>query len=234
MSVTAATDWTHVRPQPNWLMRLFDWKPFLVFMCMLPAAGLLLVFLTYPLGLGLARLHRHHHRPQRAMDRHREFRVPARRPTVLERGVLQRLLHGRRHRREVRPRPLAGAAVEQPPAVKSSSAPSSCCPGSCQRCSPPSRSGGSTTRNSPSSPTCSWTSSPDGRVHRLPRLRLAGTLLVDRGEHLARHPLRGDLPPRRPPDHLALALRGGAAGRLHRWHASASSPSRCCCRSWRS
>jgi multiple sugar transport system permease protein len=53
MSVTAAADWTHVRPQPNWLMRLFDWKPFLVFMCMLPAAGLLLVFLTYPLGLGI-------------------------------------------------------------------------------------------------------------------------------------------------------------------------------------
>ncbi len=53
MSVTAATDWTHVRPRPNWLMRLFDWKPFLVFMCMLPAAGLLLVFLTYPLGLGI-------------------------------------------------------------------------------------------------------------------------------------------------------------------------------------
>ena len=53
MSVTAATDWTHVRPQPNWLMRLFDWKPFLVFMCMLPAVGLLLVFLTYPLGLGI-------------------------------------------------------------------------------------------------------------------------------------------------------------------------------------
>ena len=53
MSVTAATDWTHVRPQPNWLMRLFDWKPFLVFACMLPAVGLLLVFLTYPLGLGI-------------------------------------------------------------------------------------------------------------------------------------------------------------------------------------
>ena len=53
MSVTAATNWTHVRPQPNWLMRLFDWRPFLVFMCMLPAAGLLLVFLTYPLGLGI-------------------------------------------------------------------------------------------------------------------------------------------------------------------------------------
>ena len=53
MSVTAATNWAHVRPQPNWLARLFDWKPFLVFMCMLPAAGLLLVFLTYPLGLGI-------------------------------------------------------------------------------------------------------------------------------------------------------------------------------------
>ena len=53
MSVTTTTDWTHVRPRPNWLMRLFDWKPFLVLACMLPAAGLLLVFLTYPLGLGI-------------------------------------------------------------------------------------------------------------------------------------------------------------------------------------
>jgi multiple sugar transport system permease protein len=54
MSVTTtAADWIAARPQPNWLVRLFDWKPFLVFMCMLPAAGLLLVFLTYPLGLGI-------------------------------------------------------------------------------------------------------------------------------------------------------------------------------------
>lgn len=37
----------------NWLVRLFDWKPFLIVMCMLPAVGLLLVFLTYPLGLGI-------------------------------------------------------------------------------------------------------------------------------------------------------------------------------------
>ena len=53
MSVTTAPAWVQARPQPNWLVRLFDWKPFLVFLCMLPAAGLLLVFLTYPLGLGI-------------------------------------------------------------------------------------------------------------------------------------------------------------------------------------
>jgi multiple sugar transport system permease protein len=47
------TNWTRPQVQPNWIVRLFDWKPFLVFMCMLPAAGLLLVFLTYPLGLGI-------------------------------------------------------------------------------------------------------------------------------------------------------------------------------------
>ena len=35
------------------LARLFDWKPFLVVVCLLPAAGLLLTFLTYPLGLGI-------------------------------------------------------------------------------------------------------------------------------------------------------------------------------------
>ena len=35
------------------IARLFDWKPFLIFLCMLPAAGLLLTFLTYPLGLGV-------------------------------------------------------------------------------------------------------------------------------------------------------------------------------------
>jgi len=37
----------------NWLARLFDYKPFLIFMCLLPAVGLLVVFLTYPLGLGI-------------------------------------------------------------------------------------------------------------------------------------------------------------------------------------
>jgi multiple sugar transport system permease protein len=53
MTATDITTWTRPQVQPNWIVRLFDWKPFLVFMCMLPAAGLLLVFLTYPLGLGI-------------------------------------------------------------------------------------------------------------------------------------------------------------------------------------
>jgi multiple sugar transport system permease protein len=53
MSVTTAPAWTRARSQPGWLARLFDWKPFLVVACLLPALGLLGVFLTYPLGLGL-------------------------------------------------------------------------------------------------------------------------------------------------------------------------------------
>ncbi len=56
MSVTATTttpDWVRQRQEPGALAKLFDWKPFLVTMCLLPAVGLLLVFLTYPLGLGV-------------------------------------------------------------------------------------------------------------------------------------------------------------------------------------
>jgi len=45
--------WTRRSKQQNWLVRLLDWKPLLVVACMLPAVGLLMVFLTYPLGLGI-------------------------------------------------------------------------------------------------------------------------------------------------------------------------------------
>ena len=48
-----ATTWVATKTQPNWLARLFDSKPFLIFICLLPAVGLLLAFLTYPLGLGI-------------------------------------------------------------------------------------------------------------------------------------------------------------------------------------
>ncbi|MGE0415391.1 MAG: carbohydrate ABC transporter permease [Acetobacteraceae bacterium] len=37
----------------SWFSRLFDSKPFLIGLCMLPTVGLLVIFLTYPLGLGL-------------------------------------------------------------------------------------------------------------------------------------------------------------------------------------
>lgn len=53
MSVTAIDTWARPRQRQSALGRLFDWKPFLVFICLLPAVGLLLVFLTYPLGLGI-------------------------------------------------------------------------------------------------------------------------------------------------------------------------------------
>jgi multiple sugar transport system permease protein len=48
-----ATAWVATRTEPNWLQRLLDNKSFLIFIFMLPAAGLLLTFLTYPLGLGI-------------------------------------------------------------------------------------------------------------------------------------------------------------------------------------
>src|SRR5271169_1921416 len=53
MSVTTIATRTTLYPQPNWLVRLFDYKPFLIAVCLTPAIGLLLVFLTYPLGLGV-------------------------------------------------------------------------------------------------------------------------------------------------------------------------------------
>ncbi len=49
----AAIPWTRPRSDANWLTRLLDWKPLLVVMCLAPAVGLLMVFLTYPLGLGI-------------------------------------------------------------------------------------------------------------------------------------------------------------------------------------
>ena len=53
MDATVQTIATFHPREDGWFTRLFDWKPFLVALCMLPAAGLLLVFLTYPLGLGI-------------------------------------------------------------------------------------------------------------------------------------------------------------------------------------
>src|SRR3954453_24240363 len=56
MSVSAtepATPWRRPQVTQGWLARLFDSKAFLVVACLTPALGLLLVFLTYPLGLGI-------------------------------------------------------------------------------------------------------------------------------------------------------------------------------------
>src|SRR4051794_41907937 len=53
MSVTTLSSPALAQRQPNWLVRLFDYKPFLIVVCLTPAIGLLAVFLTYPLGLGV-------------------------------------------------------------------------------------------------------------------------------------------------------------------------------------
>jgi multiple sugar transport system permease protein len=53
MSVTTLPSRTVALRQPGWIARLFDYKPFLIVMCLTPAIGLLAVFLTYPLGLGV-------------------------------------------------------------------------------------------------------------------------------------------------------------------------------------
>ncbi len=47
------TLWVRSRSKPSALAKLFDNKTFLIFICLAPALGLLLVFLTYPLGLGI-------------------------------------------------------------------------------------------------------------------------------------------------------------------------------------
>jgi multiple sugar transport system permease protein len=54
MDATVATSVRFMPREPDgWLTKLFDNKAFLTLLCMLPTAGLLIVFLTYPLGLGL-------------------------------------------------------------------------------------------------------------------------------------------------------------------------------------
>ncbi|MDT7578669.1 MAG: multiple sugar transport system permease protein, partial [Pseudonocardiales bacterium] len=48
-----AHPWRWSPPRNTWLVRLFDYRPFLAALCLFPALALLLVFLTYPLGLGM-------------------------------------------------------------------------------------------------------------------------------------------------------------------------------------
>ena len=53
MSVTTLPSRRVRQREPGWPARLFDYKPFLIVICLTPAIDLLLVFLTYPLGLGV-------------------------------------------------------------------------------------------------------------------------------------------------------------------------------------
>ncbi len=53
MSEAAVKTWVHKPKELSAIARLFDHKGFLIVICLLPALGLLAVFLTYPLGLGI-------------------------------------------------------------------------------------------------------------------------------------------------------------------------------------
>lgn len=50
---TLTAEMAIVGRRDGWLSRLFDNKTFLIVICMAPAVGLLVLFLTYPLGLGV-------------------------------------------------------------------------------------------------------------------------------------------------------------------------------------
>jgi multiple sugar transport system permease protein len=53
MDATTQLHWSKTRQEPGWLVRVMDNKAVLIIACLLPAIGLLSVFLTYPLGLGI-------------------------------------------------------------------------------------------------------------------------------------------------------------------------------------
>ena len=53
MDATTSLHWSRTRPPQTALSRFFDNKAVLIIACLLPAFGLLGVFLTYPLGLGV-------------------------------------------------------------------------------------------------------------------------------------------------------------------------------------
>ena len=120
---------------------------------MLPAGVLLLLFLTYPLGLGtwLGFTDTKVGRAGR-VGRPRQLQVPVGDAVARLVALQHALLHRRRERLQVRARAVAGAAAEPAHAVQvASSAPSCCCPSSCPPRSRRSPSGGSTTRSSRSS-----------------------------------------------------------------------------------
>jgi multiple sugar transport system permease protein len=52
-SASAKPVWTKARQEPSALTRFFDNKAVLIVICLFPAVGLLMTFLTYPLGLGI-------------------------------------------------------------------------------------------------------------------------------------------------------------------------------------
>ena len=133
--------------------KLLENRNFLGLVFMLPAAAVLLLFLTYPLGLGIwlgftdAKIGR---AGEWIGLENFEFLWG---DAVTQLSVFNTLvLHRRGERHQVRPRSVAGTAAEQASArLRRSSVRSCCCRSSCRRRFRRSPSGGSTTLSSRSS-----------------------------------------------------------------------------------
>ena len=196
--------------QQTALARALDNRGVLGALFMLPAAALLLLFLTYPLGpRHLSRLHRRQDRPRRAVGRPREFRVPVGRRRHAARAVQHALLYDRRQRHQVRARPLARAAAQQAPPVQGGLAGG--------RAAAVHRADGAVGDRVLvdlrfavlDHQLGAAEARPHQRVHRFPRPALARALLDDRRQHLARRAVRRHHAAGRIADDLAVVLRGG-------------------------
>ena len=108
---------TTVAPCPPLTKRLAESRGFLVFVFLLPA-GFLLVFLTYPLGLGIWLAFTDTDRPQRQFVGLENFEYLCD-DAVFWQAVFYSVFYTVVATREIRARPVAGAAAQQPPAVQS-------------------------------------------------------------------------------------------------------------------
>ncbi len=105
--------WDQLKANRNWLGFWF----------MLPAMAFLILFLAYPLGLGVwLSFTDTKHRPGRAVHRVRELRVAVGRRDLLALGLQYAALHVRRQRHQIRHRALSRAAAEREHAVQGDAA----------------------------------------------------------------------------------------------------------------
>ena len=199
-------------------MRLFDWKPFLIFICLLPAVGLLLVFLTYPLGLGIWLAF-----TDTTIGRSGQWIGVENFQYLFEdTSFWQAVFYS-----------VFYTAVATVGKVRARASGSRCCSTTISRSRAVLRAIILLPWITPtvlSAIAFWWIYDPQfsiisyvlvdvlgvrDQLLRFSRHGVAGALVADRRQHLARHSVRRHLAAGRPADHLALALRGGAARRLH-------------------
>ena len=111
--IREATTWDQLKTNRNWLGFWF----------MLPAMAFLILFLAYPLGLGIwISFTDAQDRTARRIHRDRELRVAVGRFDLLALGLQHAALHLRRERDQIRDRSLSGAAAEREHAVQGDAA----------------------------------------------------------------------------------------------------------------